>query len=147
MMPLSDIFGRELIKLNLESKTRDEVFEELIETITGIHPEYDHQEMLNAVVSRENRETTVILPGVAVPHGYYNAVNGIAGAIGFSRTGIDYGGPEPVYSIFMLLMDELSRERHLRILSRLLDLFNSESFAMIQAAKSSQEVYDVLNRF
>jgi mannitol/fructose-specific phosphotransferase system IIA component (Ntr-type) len=147
MMPLSDIFGRELIKLNLESTTRDEVFEELIETIIEPHPEYDRQEMLNAVISRESRMNTAILPGIAVPHGYCSAVNGIAGAIGFSRTGIEYGGSGPVYAIFMLLMDKLSRERHLRILSRLLDLFNSESFAVIQAARSSQEVYDILNRF
>jgi mannitol/fructose-specific phosphotransferase system IIA component (Ntr-type) len=59
----------------------------------------------------------------------------------------DYGGPGPVYSVFMLLMGESSRERHLRVLSRLLDLLNSESFAVIQAAKSPREVYDILNRF
>jgi mannitol/fructose-specific phosphotransferase system IIA component (Ntr-type) len=146
-MPLSDIFGRELIKLDLESKTKDEVFEELIETIAGPHPEYDRQEMLDAVISRENRMNTVVLPGIAVPHGYYNAVKGIAGAMGFSRAGIDYGGPGPVHSIFMLLMDQASREHHLRVLSRLLDLFNSESFAVIQAAGNSLEVYDILNRF
>jgi mannitol/fructose-specific phosphotransferase system IIA component (Ntr-type) len=147
MMPLSDIFGWELIKLDPESKTKDEVFEKLIETIAEPHPEYDRQEMLNAVISRENRMNTAILPGVAIPHGYYRAINGIAGAIGFSQTGIEYGSPEPVYSIFMLLMDESSRERHLRVLSRLLDLINSESFGVIQAAKSPREVYDVLNRF
>jgi mannitol/fructose-specific phosphotransferase system IIA component (Ntr-type) len=147
MMRLGDIFGREFIKVNLESKTRDEVFEELIETIAEPHPEYDRQEMLSAVISRENRMNTVVLPGVAVPHGYYNAVKGITGALGLSRAGIDYGGPGPVYSVFMLLMDESSRERHLRVLSRLLDLLNSESFAVIQGAKSSQEVYEILNRF
>jgi mannitol/fructose-specific phosphotransferase system IIA component (Ntr-type) len=147
MMPLSDIFGRELIKLDLESTTRDEVFEEMIETIAEPHPEYDRHEMLNAIISRENRMNTVVLPGIAVPHGYYNAVNGITGAIGFSRTGIDYGVPGPVHSIFMLLMDELSRERHLRVLSRLLDLLNSESFAALRTAKSPQAVYEILNRF
>jgi mannitol/fructose-specific phosphotransferase system IIA component (Ntr-type) len=147
MMPLSDIFGREHIKLDLESTTRDEVFEELIETIIDPHLEYDRQEMLNAVIFRENQMTTAILPGIAVPHGYCNAVNGIAGAIGVSRAGIEYGDSGPVYSIFMLLMDKSSRERHLRILSRLLDLLNSESFAVIRTAKSSQEVYDILNRF
>jgi mannitol/fructose-specific phosphotransferase system IIA component (Ntr-type) len=146
-MTLSDIFGRDLIKLELESKTRDEVFEELIEAITGLYPEYDRQEMLKAVITRENRMNTVVLPGIAVPHGYCNGIDGITGARGFSRGGIEYGGLEPVYSVFMLLMDELSRERHLRVLSRLLDLFNSESFAVIQAAGSPQEVYEVLHRF
>jgi mannitol/fructose-specific phosphotransferase system IIA component (Ntr-type) len=146
-MPLSDIFGRELIKLNLESRTRDEVFEELIETIAGPHPEYDRQEMFKAVLVRENRMNTVILPGIAVPHGYCGGIDGITGAIGFSREGIEYGGPEPVYSVFMLLMDKLSCEHHLRVLRRLLELFNSESFAAIQSAGSPQEVYDILCHF
>jgi mannitol/fructose-specific phosphotransferase system IIA component (Ntr-type) len=146
-MPLSDVFGRKLIKLDLESKTRDEVFEELIETIAGLYTEYDRQEMLDAVISRESRMNTAILPGVAVPHGYCNAVAGIVGAMGFSRAGIDYGGPEPVHAVFMLLMDESSKEHHLRVLSRLLELLNSEYFAVIQTAKSPREVYDILYRF
>jgi mannitol/fructose-specific phosphotransferase system IIA component (Ntr-type) len=90
---------------------------------------------------------TAILPGIAAPHGYYGTVSGIIGAMGLSRADIDYGGLEPVYSIFMLLMDESSRKRHLRVLSRLLDLFNSETFAVIQAAESSEEVYNVLRLF
>jgi mannitol/fructose-specific phosphotransferase system IIA component (Ntr-type) len=146
-MPLSDIFGQERIKLNLEGKTKDEVFEELVETIAEPHPEYDRREMLRAVISREDRMNTAILPGVAVPHGYCNAVGGIVGAIGFSRAGIKYDSPEPVHAIFMLLMDESSREQHLLVLSRLLELFNSQVFAVIQTAKSPREVYDMLYRF
>jgi mannitol/fructose-specific phosphotransferase system IIA component (Ntr-type) len=146
-MPLSDIFGQDRIKLDLESKTKDGVFEELVETITELHPEYDRDEMLEALISRENRMNTAILPGIAVPHGYYNAVGGIVGAIGFSRTGIGYDSSEPVHAVFMLLMDKSSRERHLLVLSRLLELFNSNFFTAIRSAKSPVEVYDILRRF
>lgn len=146
-MPLSDIFRRELIKLDLESKTKDEVFEELVEAIAGLYPEYDRQEMLETVISRENKMNTAILPGIAVPHGYYNAACGIIGAMGFSRSGIEYDSLEPVHSVIMLLMDESSREYHLRVLNSLLELLNSQSFAMIQTAGSPQEVHDILYRF
>jgi mannitol/fructose-specific phosphotransferase system IIA component (Ntr-type) len=146
-MPLTDIFGRELIKVNLESKSKDEVFEELVETIAERYPEIDRQEMFEAVISRENRMNTAILPGIAVPHGYCNAVGGIIGAAGFSREGIKYDSLEPVHAVFMLLMGESYRERHLRVLSRLLELFKSKSFAAIQAAESPQEVYDTLHQF
>ncbi|MDR2394256.1 MAG: PTS sugar transporter subunit IIA [Treponema sp.] len=40
-----------------------------------------------------------------------------------------------------------SREHHLRVLSRLLELLNSKSFAVIQAATSPQEVKQILDRF
>jgi mannitol/fructose-specific phosphotransferase system IIA component (Ntr-type) len=146
-MPLSDIFRRELIKVDLESKTRDEVFEELVETIIAAYPKFNRQELVDAIRARENRMNTAILPGVAVPHGYCGAVGGIIGALGFSRAGIDYDCREPVHSVVMLLMDNASPERHLRVLSRLLELLNSRAFAAIQAAASSQEVYDLLYRF
>ncbi|MDR1985655.1 MAG: PTS sugar transporter subunit IIA [Treponema sp.] len=144
---MSNIFGRELIKLKLESKTKHEVFAELIEIIAGQYPEYDREEMLNAVISREQQMNTAILAGIAVPHGYCNAVGGIVGAMGFSRAGIEYGSLEPVHTVVLLLMDTLSREQHLQVLSRLLELLNSPSFAAIQGAASPQAVKDVLDRF
>jgi mannitol/fructose-specific phosphotransferase system IIA component (Ntr-type) len=146
-MQLSDVFTRELIKLDLESKTKNGVFEELVGTIAGLYPGYDREEMLGAVLARENRMNTAVLPGIAVPHGYCNAVGGIVGAVGFSRAGIEYGSPGPVHAVFMLLLDNFSRERHLQVLSRLLRLFNSEALAMIETAKSPQEVYDILHHF
>jgi mannitol/fructose-specific phosphotransferase system IIA component (Ntr-type) len=146
-MPLSDIFARELIRVNLEGKTKKEVFEELVGTIAELRPEYDRGKMLDAVIARESRMNTAILPGIAVPHGCCDAVGGIIGAVGFSRAGIEYGSPEPVHLVFMLLMDNFSREHHLRVLSRLLELLNSESVAMIEAAECPQEVYDILYHF
>ncbi|MDR3115104.1 MAG: PTS sugar transporter subunit IIA [Treponema sp.] len=144
---MSDIFGQELIKLDLESKTKDAVFAELIETIALQYPEYDRDEMLKAVISRENRMNTAILAGIAVPHGYCNVVGGIVGAMGFSRAGIEYGSLKPVHIVVMLLMDNLSREYHLWVLSRLLALLTSKSFAAIQPAKSLQAVQDLLDHF
>jgi mannitol/fructose-specific phosphotransferase system IIA component (Ntr-type) len=146
-MSLANIFRQELIKPELEGKTRDEVFEELIETIAESYPEYDRGEMLEAVISRENRMNTAILPGIAVPHGYCPAVNGIIGALGFSRRGIEYENHGPVHSVFMLLMGESSREYHLRVLGRLLELLNSEFFTAIQKADGLRQVYDILSRF
>jgi mannitol/fructose-specific phosphotransferase system IIA component (Ntr-type) len=146
-MPLSDIFGQELIKLNLESKTKDDVFEELVETIAALHPEFDRREMLEAVISRENQMNTAILPGIAMPHGYCGTVGGIVGAMGFSREGIEYESPAPIHAVFMLLMGESSREYHLQVLSRLLELVNSEFFTLLQRAKSPREVSDILYRF
>jgi PTS system fructose-specific IIC component len=147
MMPLSEIFGQERIKLELEGETKDQVFEELIDVIAGSRPEYKPREMLNAVILRENLMNTAILPGIAVPHGYYGAVRGVVGALGFSRGGIEYGSHEPVHAVFMLFMDTLSQERHLGVLSRLLELFNSKSFPAIQTAENPREVYDILGRF
>jgi mannitol/fructose-specific phosphotransferase system IIA component (Ntr-type) len=146
---LSDVFDLQCIKLNLGSKTKAEVFEELIETITAVHPELDSEKMLSAIAERENKMTTYITSGVAVPHGCYPGIGDIIGAIGISREGIEYNadGHELVYLVFLLLMGTESREKHLQVLSRIFTVLNSTALTHIQAANSSREVYDILCRF
>jgi len=146
---LSEFFDSKRIKLDLESRTKDGVLGELVDIIAGSCSEYDKQEMLEAVSSRESKMTTIIMPGVAVPHGYCNTVRGIIGAIGFSRDGIEFDkcDKSPVHLFFVLLMDESSRELNLKVFSRILDMLNSTNLDQISEMASSRELYDLLCRF
>jgi mannitol/fructose-specific phosphotransferase system IIA component (Ntr-type) len=148
-MLLNEVFDKEHIKLNLESSTKYEAFWELIDTISLFCPQLDRKEMYEAVAAREKQLNTAIMPGIAVPHGYCRTLSGIVGAIGISRTGIAYdeNGGKPVHCIFMILMGEADREKHLRILSRLLNLIQSQDISKIQSAKNVQEIRDILCRF
>ena len=147
---LSEIFTPTHIKLDLESTTKADVFEELIETIADDNAEFDRQELLEAVTMRENKMATIIKPGIAIPHGYSRTISGIIGAIGFSRAGIEYDqiDCDPVHLFFMLLMDESSREQHLQVFGHLWDLLNSAAFSdEIRKLRTPQEVYSLLSRF
>ncbi|MDR1399521.1 MAG: PTS sugar transporter subunit IIA [Treponema sp.] len=148
-MLLNEIFSVQHIKLNLESETKDETFEELVETIIELRPELNRQELLEAITMRENQMNTAVAPGVAIPHGYCHTLGGIVGAIGISRTGIEYDteAREMVHCIFMVLMSYERREKHLAVLSKLLKLLNSETLTEMQSAKSAQEINDILCRF
>ena len=146
---LGEIFDPNRIKLDLESSTKDDVLEELVEMIAESCSEYDEQELLEAVTLRENKMATVVMPGIALPHGYCEAVNGIIGAVGISRTGIDYDelDENPVHLFFLLLMDEAPKERNLKVFKQLLEMLYSTSFEKISSMASSKEVYDLLCRF
>ncbi|MDR1803597.1 MAG: PTS sugar transporter subunit IIA [Treponema sp.] len=146
---LDAIFDPRRINLNLSSRTKNDVLGELIETVKKTDSSLDRQELLNAITMRENKMATIILPGVAVPHGYCSAVHGVIGAIGFSREGIEFDREDrdPVHLFFMLLMDESSREQHLRVLSRLLEMINSATLGEIRGIESSQELYKLLCRY
>jgi mannitol/fructose-specific phosphotransferase system IIA component (Ntr-type) len=148
-MLLHDVFDKQSVKLDLEGTTKEAVFAELIEVIADAHPGLNRDAMLTIIQDRENKMNTSVAPGVAVPHGYYSGAGDVVGAIGISKAGIEYDAPDhkPVHLIFLIVMGEASREKHLRILSRVLSLINSEALAQIQAAKSPQEVYDILSRF
>jgi mannitol/fructose-specific phosphotransferase system IIA component (Ntr-type) len=146
---LDVIFDPKRINLNLLSRTKSDVLGELVETVKKTDSSLDGQELLNAITMREDKMATIILPGVAVPHGYCSAVHGIIGAIGFSREGIEFDREDrdPVHLFFMLLMDESSREQHLRVLSRLLEMINSATLGDIRGIESSQELYKLLCRY
>ncbi|MFP3041512.1 PTS sugar transporter subunit IIA [Treponema primitia] len=147
-MLLNDVFDKQSIKLNLESKTKETIFTELVDTIADVHHELNRDEMLAVVRERENKMNTSVASGIAVPHGYYPGA-GVVGAIGISPAGIDYDAPDhkPVHVIFLIIMGETYREKHLHVLSRILSIIKSGALPHILATKGPQEVYEILSRF
>jgi mannitol/fructose-specific phosphotransferase system IIA component (Ntr-type) len=147
-MLLSDIFTKQSINIHLESKTKDDAFKELIETIAEIHGEFDRDTMLAAVQDREDKLNTSIAPGVAIPHGYYPGICSISGALGVSESGIDYDAPDqkPVHCIFLIIMGDAAREKHLRVLTRIMSLVNSGGLNLLRKAQSLEEIHNVLSR-
>jgi len=146
---LSDVFNPLSIRLNLGGKTKEEVFIELAEAIMSDHPECDRASMLASLWERENKLNTGIVSGVAIPHTLYGGINNIAGAIGISQTGIEYGAPDhkPVYVVFMLVISDKATENHLRVLNQLFMLAQSEAIAIIRKAQNTTTVKDILSRF
>ncbi|MDR1785040.1 MAG: PTS sugar transporter subunit IIA, partial [Spirochaetaceae bacterium] len=130
----------------LKGTTKDACFEELVERISAARPDLDKEKMLAAVKDREAKMGTSVMAGIAVPHGYYRGFNGIVGAIGFSRGGIDYQAADnrPVHLVFLLVLGEEARERHLLVLGELLEFLESEGASRIRGARNPR---DVLNTF
>ncbi|MDR2553651.1 MAG: PTS sugar transporter subunit IIA [Treponema sp.] len=148
-MLLSDIFDKQAIKPNLESTTRDEVFSELVQAVTAVHPALDRDISLRAIQERENKLNTSVAPGVAVPHGYYPGTDGIFGAFGFSKSGIAYGAldEKPVHCVFLIIMGDAPREKHLRVLNRIMSLINSGGLELLRNAGGPDEMHRIFSRF
>ncbi|MDR0583068.1 MAG: PTS sugar transporter subunit IIA [Treponema sp.] len=148
-MPLSDVFDKRSIKPNLENKTKEEVFRELVEALTVVHPALDRDIGFRAIQERENKLNTSVAPGVAVPHGYYPGKDGIFGAFGFSEAGIEYGAldEKPVHCVFLIIMGDASRENHLRVLNRVMSLINSGCLELLRKAGSPDEIHRIFSRF
>ena len=67
-MLLGDIFDERSIKLNLEARTKDAVFAELVGAIRAAHPEFDAEAMLAAIIEREQKMSAGVADGIAIPH-------------------------------------------------------------------------------
>ena len=122
-LALGDILSTATIKLELTSKTRDEVLDELVGEIPGIggQPQM-RQTLLRALLEREQLHSTGIGDGVALPHAR-NALVGLVDrpVIVFGRhaQGVPYGAIDgaPARLFFLLVAPTVTQ--HLAVLARL----------------------------
>jgi nitrogen PTS system EIIA component len=149
-MKLSDFLFPADIKVYLESSKKDEVFKELVESITATHHELSKDELLRELQIREKKMNTGIFPGLAVPHAYSSSIHDTVLFVGTSSSGIVYDSFDgnAVYIVFMILMSKENTERHLQLLREISLLAQNERFRSEAAAKkSAQDVFDTVCRY
>lgn len=146
-MNLQKVFPLESIILNLESTEKEELFEELLQNVCSRLPSINRDEARTALLEREAKMSTGILPGVAVPHASIDTVKGVSGVIGISRKGIDYDAidKKPVHYVFMLLGNSSDNAGHLETLRRIAILLVNPAFvSKLSEATSPGDIWDML---
>jgi PTS system fructose-specific IIC component/PTS system nitrogen regulatory IIA component len=138
-MIISELFKPEFIKIGLEAEDKDEAFEELVDAFCQASRLNIREEMLEAIREREQKMSTGVHKGIAIPHGKTAAVDKIHGILGISRQGVDYDAldGQPVYLLFMVLIPQAETEMHLRILKRLAELLEDAQFFTDLAAQNT----------
>jgi PTS system fructose-specific IIC component/PTS system nitrogen regulatory IIA component len=149
-MLLKDIFITERINVDLESEDKDEVFEELVECLVASYEIDKRDEILESIRLREEKMSTGIKTGIAIPHGKTEKVKGIHGAIGISKNGIDYDALDgkPVHLLFLLVSSEEDAEQHLRTLKKIAQILEMPDFyTEIVQAEKPEIAYRALKKF
>jgi nitrogen PTS system EIIA component len=130
-MLLQNVFALGSIKIGLESEDKDELFEELVDMLAKEGGRnFPRSSVLSAVREREDKMSTGIKKGIALPHGKAEGLTGLSGALGISKRGIEYASldGEPVYLVFMLVSAPKDSELHLAALKRLAVLLDDPEF-------------------
>jgi len=148
-MKLSEIIGDYEIKIDLEAEDKMEAIEELIDLLISEHEVSlrNRDYILEVVFKRESSVSTGVGGGVAIPHGTVECIDDIVGAIGISRTGIDFVSfdGEPVYIVLLLLVPKTKFNKHIKTLAHIARLFNEESVRdRIRDAESPEEVFEII---
>lgn len=149
-MILQDVLLPEFIKVNMEAEDKDEAFEELVDYYCQADNSDEHDEILDAIITREAKMSTGIHKGIAVPHGKTNAVSTIRGVLGISKKGIHYDSldGEPVYLLFMIISPMEDSEKYLRLLKHLAELMEIPQFQIeLQAQKDSQGACKIIRKY
>ena len=76
-------------------------------------------ELVAALIKREENGTTGFGKGVAVPHVKHSKIKKMAGTVGRSAIGLDFAAldHQPVYTIVLLLSPENQPQQHLQAMN------------------------------
>ncbi len=147
---LRELFTPARIKVQVEAEDKDEVFEELVDLLVTQYRLDCRDEVLEAIRRREEKMSTGIKRGIAIPHAKTALTKGVIGVIGISHGGIDYQSldGEPVHLLFLLVSSEADAGIHLAVLKKIALLVeNPDFYEAVMAAADAEAVYKALNRF
>ncbi len=125
------LFNPKLIKVNLESSDKDELFEEMMEIIVRAGYTLDRNECLSALEKREVKQNTGVASGVAIPHAVSMTVENTVCAVGISRSGIEYDSADGkvVKLVFMVLLSVNDDSVvHLKVMQRIASVLQDPDF-------------------
>src|SRR3989338_3187779 len=116
---LIDFLPESAIQVELKSQNKKEVLKELVQALTNAHGIKNSNDILDALLEREDLGSTGIGQGIAIPHGKSDSVSKVVAALGVSKRGIDFDAldGESVYIFFMLVAPTNSAGIHLKILA------------------------------
>lgn len=146
-MALIDLVVEKIVKIPLESNDKPAVIRELVKALKDANEISDYDSALKAVQDRENKQSTGLVGGIAVPHAKTVAVASLKLAIGISPEGVDFDSmdKQPSKLFFLLLASPNMSGPHVEALSEIARLARSKSLieALINSA-SAREVVELL---
>lgn len=141
-MKIADILSRDRVILELKSKGKQEVIQEM----TAVLPKegLDLERVVQVLMDRERLGSTGIGDGVAIPHGKLSGLNSLIAAFGRSTQGVEFESLDgnPTHLFFLLVAPEDSAGAHLKALARVSRLFKDGQFRkVLMGAKNIDELY------
>jgi fructose-specific phosphotransferase system IIA component len=145
-MKLSSFLREDLIQLELQSKTKNDVIQECIDLISKAGEITNKEEFKKTILEREQLETTGIGDGIAIPHGRTDAVKQLVIAFGKSKDGIDFQSLDgnPAYLYFMIASPQNASGVYLRVLAKISRLLKSYDFrTALRNAETPAQVIEI----
>jgi mannitol/fructose-specific phosphotransferase system IIA component (Ntr-type) len=144
---LKDSLDPACIRLELTASNRDAAIAELIGMIHARHHLKDPEEAIRVVMEREQKMSTSLENGIAVPHGKAVSVDNLLVAVGLKKKGIDFKSADGQPSnIIILILSSASRVGpHMRCLAEIGRLLQSDANRKkVLAARDATTVYEMM---
>jgi len=147
-MKLKDFILTDAILPELTAADRDGVLREMVGKLAeaGGIPKSAVEEIVAALVKREQNGSTGFGKGVAVPHVKHAKVKKMVGAVGRSVEGIDFAAldHQPVYSVVLLLSPENQPQQHLQAMNIVFSNLQKDIFRRFLRQSATREAISEL---
>jgi mannitol/fructose-specific phosphotransferase system IIA component (Ntr-type) len=149
-MKLREFILTDAIIPNLEATERNGVIQELVKSLAnaGALPEDAIEEVVAALIKREENGSTGFGKGVAVPHVKHPKIKKMAGTVGRSANGVDFAAldHQPVYSIVLLLSPDNAPQQHLQAMNIIFTNLQKDMFRkFLRQSETQQAIVDLLD--
>jgi PTS system nitrogen regulatory IIA component len=147
-MNLRTVLTAETINLHLKGFTKDEIINELLDILVAAKKITDREAAFNAVMEREEKMSTGMKHGIAIPHGKNNTITDLVACIGISDKPVDFDSldHEPCRIFIMTLSPTEKTGPHLQFLAEISLLFKSaEKRQEILSATSAEDIVRILS--
>lgn len=144
-MRMSDFVVREAIVPSLSATTKEGVIREIVESLraAGYFQGGEADDIVKAILKREQLGSTGIGRSIAIPHTKHPAVDRLIGTVGLSRAGVNFDSidGEPVYVVVLLVSPQDRPGDHLRALENVVRSMRDDEF--VKALRGSESRDDV----
>ncbi|MGL4420492.1 MAG: PTS sugar transporter subunit IIA [Gemmataceae bacterium] len=149
-MRMAHFVVRDAIVPSLQATTRDAAIREMVESLqqAGQLANTDLEDVVKAILRREQLGTTGIGHNIAIPHSRHPAVSQLVGTLAVSPTGVPFESidGEPVYVMVLLVSPPDRPGDHLRALENVVHTMRDESFVKsLRAAASREAIWKLLD--
>lgn len=147
-LELLDLIDKRCIKLEVTSKNKSDLLDEMIELLYEADKIYSKEGFKEGILNREAQSSTGLGFSLAIPHAKSKEVKTPSIAIGFSKEGIDYESldGEPVKLVFMIAAPEDGGDLHVMLLAELAKMLIYDDFReKLLAAESVDEVINIID--
>jgi PTS system nitrogen regulatory IIA component len=146
-MNLKTVITTDTIDLNLKGSTKKEIINELLDILVRTGKIKDKGAALAAVMEREEKMSTGMKHGIAIPHGKCASTDDLVACIGISKKPVDFDSldKQPCRIFIMTLSPVEKTGPHLQFLAEISLLFKSaEKREEILNAKTPEEILEIL---
>jgi PTS system nitrogen regulatory IIA component len=149
-MKLKEFIVSDAVVSDLQATDRDGALRELVHSLSaaGALPASAVEEIVAALIKREQNGSTGFGKGVAVPHVKHPQIKQMCGTIGRSAAGIDFSAldHQPVFTVVLLLSPENQPQQHLQAMNIVFSNLQKDMFRrFLRQAGTREAILDLLD--